>query len=473
MATTDSGAPPVRRASPEPTSYARLGPAFTLRPHGTPALALTPNAGSQRHSPSLAPSPARSFVPHRHVVDQILDQLYPLPASEAATLRSASEKLQRLRDLHTDCRLHERQLHATHLALLSEHAVFAEKLLQVRRYCAARLNDADTPAADRHFLASMLQLAANVDAGGELVPSPARVHLQSMLADFNRDGFVVLDRVVPPTLLEALLAELNAIKAAAEAEASSSAESGGWDAKSSGAAQDACTFAFARDKDGALSQPVRLHKAQGVALRSERVQELLRLPELVKTAADLVHSGIALGVDAPPERREVDVFGTKFFPVEAGSVGSVSWHDDNYYFGTERSHTVSCAVYLRDIDARSACLRVVPGSHRDATVGSSRAHLYTPSPQQHGEYIDESIIATGELARDASGAARAAVDVPVAAGTAVLFDANLLHAVHPNSVVGGPPSERVAFHYIPGDLDTGFRGTSFARGRFADRHRVC
>ena len=111
-------------------------------------------------------------MPRRHVVDQILDQLYPLPASEAATLRGASEKLQRLRGLHTDCRLHERQLHATHLALLSEHAVFAEKLLQVRRYCAARLNDADTPAADRHFLASMLQLAANVDAGGELVPSP-------------------------------------------------------------------------------------------------------------------------------------------------------------------------------------------------------------------------------------------------------------------------------------------------------------
>lgn len=106
----------------------------------------------------------------RHVVDQILDQLDSLPTSEAETLRGASEKLQRLRDLHTDCRVHERQLRATHLALLSEHAVFAEKLLQVRRYCAARLNDADTATADRHFLASMLQLAANVDAGGELVP---------------------------------------------------------------------------------------------------------------------------------------------------------------------------------------------------------------------------------------------------------------------------------------------------------------
>ena len=36
-----------------------------------------------------------------------------------------------------------------------------------------------------------------------------------------------------------------------------------------------------------------------------------------------------------------------------------------------------------------------------------------------------------------------------------------------------PTSERVAFHYIPGDLDSDFRGTSFARGKFADRHLAC
>ena len=76
------------------------------------------------------------------------------------------------------------------------------------------------------------------------------------------------------------------------------------------------------------------------------------------------------------------------------------------------------------------------------------------------------------LSTDATGATRAPVDVAVNAGTAVLFDANLLHCAHANSVVGGPPSERVAFHFIPGDLDTGFRDTSFARGKFADRHTV-
>lgn len=64
---------------------------------------------------------------------------------------------------------------------------------------------------------------------------------------------------------------------------------------------------------------------------------------------------------------------------------------------------------------------------------------------------------------------RAPVDLRVLEGSAVLFDANLLHATYPNA--SAVSSERVAFHYIPAELDaTGFRGTSFARGKFADRH---
>ena len=165
-----------------------------------------------------------------------------------------------------------------------------------------------------------------------------------------------------------------------EAEAASSESA--WDAKASGADPSSCTFAFAKDADGQLVQPVSMHKAQGIGLRSGRVLELLRLPELALAASALVRRGLEpLPSDAPRERLEVDAFGTKFFPVVAGSVGSVAWHDDNYYFGTERSHTISCAVYLREIDAQSGCLRVVAGSHKDAEVGAGRAHLYTPSAQ--------------------------------------------------------------------------------------------
>ena len=64
------------------------------------------------------------------------------------------------------------------------------------------------------------------------------------------------------------------------------------------------------------------------------------------------------------------------------------------------------------------------------------------------------------------------LQVEVPPGTAVLFDANLLHAVRPNNAPDGQPSERVAFHFIPGSHGSEFRGTSFARGDFADRHLV-
>jgi hypothetical protein len=204
------------------------------------------------------------------------------------------------------------------------------------------------------------------------------------------------------------------------------------------------------------------------------VLELLRYPAIATAAATLVRRALpSSGSSASPERLEVDAFGTKYFPVRAGTPGSVSWHDDNYYFGTTRSDTISCVVYLRSIDVDSGCLRVLPGSHRDDAVGSARAAFYQPAPQQHGEYIPEETITSSKLAVGKDGSPRTPLDVPVAAGSAVLFDANLLHAVHANRLErdgGLPASERVAFHFIPGDLDTGFRGTSFARGAFADRH---
>eukprot|EP01062_Namystynia_karyoxenos_P071273 TRINITY_DN6671_c0_g1_i2.p2 TRINITY_DN6671_c0_g1~~TRINITY_DN6671_c0_g1_i2.p2 ORF type:complete len:344 (+),score=128.74 TRINITY_DN6671_c0_g1_i2:85-1032(+) len=292
------------------------------------------------------------------------------------------------------------------------------------------------------------------------------------VSKFERDGFLVLPSVLPPEQLGALLSELHSIKSDVEQKEEQAAD-GAWDERGSGADAARCTFALTRDAQGRLLRPARMHKAQGIALRSRRVLELLRSPGLALPAAALVRRGLGdPGAGTPRERLEVDAFGTKFFPVERGSPGSVSWHDDNYYFGTVRSHTVSCAVYLRSIDAASGCLRVVPGSHRDAAVGSERAQHYLPSPQQHGEYIPDEAVVSGPLSRGPSGEPRSPVDVAVPAGSAVLFDANLLHCAHPNT--RETPSERVAFHYIPGDLDSGFRGTSFARGRFADRHlAVC
>ena len=127
---------------------------------------------------------------------------------------------------------------------------------------------------------------------------------------------------------------------------------------------------------------------------------------------------------------------------------------------------------MRGTLCRRGNLRVVPGSHHDQRVGSQRSEHYKPSIQQNGEFIPEAVVTSDELSVGPEGAKRVPLEVEVPAGTAVLFDANLLHAVRPNDAIDSQPSERVAFHYIPGDLDTGFRGTSFARCTFADRYLV-
>ena len=93
------------------------------------------------------------------VVDEVADNVGTLSEHDAGALRGPVEKIERLRDLHTSCTPHERQLRATHLALLTEHYLFADKLLQVRRYCAAHLQDPALPEADRRFLLSLQQLS--------------------------------------------------------------------------------------------------------------------------------------------------------------------------------------------------------------------------------------------------------------------------------------------------------------------------
>lgn len=295
----------------------------------------------------------------------------------------------------------------------------------------------------------------------------------AQLQAFDRDGFLVLRGAIPPEVVREHLAALEAVAAAAERDAEGgSGDGGAWDGAESGADSRQCTFAFERAKDGGLRRPARMHKAQGIALRLPKVLELVRRPDVALAAAALA-GRCAGGADPETsrERHELDVFGTKYFPVKPGSPGSVSWHDDNYYFGTTRSHTISCVFYLRGTENGQGALKVVPGSHRSAEVGYERARHYRTLVEQHGEYIPEEVISSGDLGRGTDGSALPVAILPVPSGSVVMFDANLLHSVQPN-LSTDTPSERVACHFIPGDLDTGFRGTSFRRGHFADRHLI-
>ena len=107
------------------------------------------------------------------VVDEVAENVGTLSEADAEALRGPAEKIQRLRDLHSSCMPHERQLRATHLALLTEHYLCSDKLLQLKRHCSVHLQDPALPEADRQLLLSLQQLTASLDKPSADAPQSA------------------------------------------------------------------------------------------------------------------------------------------------------------------------------------------------------------------------------------------------------------------------------------------------------------
>ena len=194
-------------------------------------------------------------------------------------------------------------------------------------------------------------------------------------------------------------------------------------------------FSLAPDAEG-KPIPGLLHKVQGVCVVDGRVLELARDPGIVDAVESLIGG-------------DIDVFGTKFFPMQFAGATSTGWHQDNYYFGTQSDRVVSCAIYLEPMTRENGCLQVVPRSH---LAGSIAEHRGGEGVYAHGAWSDV--------------AEEDAVDILCPPGSVVLFSANLLHGARPN--LTGRPSYRTAWHYIPADLDL----PMFPRGVYEDRHLV-
>src|SRR5438552_12262723 len=105
----------------------------------------------------------------------------------------------------------------------------------------------------------------------------------------------------------------------------------------------------------------------------------------------------------------IDVFGTKFYPMLVRGATSTGWHQDNHYFGTNSDRVVSCAIYLEETDRENGCLSVVPRSHR---TGELVGHQAGAGIYAHGAWTDVD--------------ERQPVDVICPPGTVVPFSANLL-----------------------------------------------
>lgn len=236
---------------------------------------------------------------------------------------------------------------------------------------------------------------------------------------FRDEGYLVLARAIPQALLRRSLELLDEL---VERSREMAAPQGG--------------FQLAPDAEG-RPIPGLLHKIQGVCVEDPGLLELVRAAPIVDRVAALLGP-------------ELDVFGTKFYPMSTPGATSTGWHQDNHYFGTNSDRVVSCAVYLHETGIDNGCLRVVPGSHR---TGELVTHERGTGTYAHGSWTDVE--------------ESQAVDVVCPPGTVVLFSANLLHGARPNR--SGRPSYRTAWHYIPADIDLPL----FPRGTYQDRWVVC
>ncbi|MCH8291027.1 phytanoyl-CoA dioxygenase family protein [Candidatus Poribacteria bacterium] len=178
-----------------------------------------------------------------------------------------------------------------------------------------------------------------------------------------------------------------------------------------------------------------LHKIQGVCVVEPRILSLAKEPEILARIEALIG-------------KNIDVFGTKFFPKLPNGGTSVNWHQDNFYFGTNTSQIVSCGIYLQDADAENGCLRIVPKSHTAQVIAEHHRNAKT--------YGSWTVVDDSE-----------AVDVSVLAGSVVLFSANLLHGSYDNRSTRSRYS--TAWHYTPAELAL----ERFPRGGYKDRHIVC
>jgi phytanoyl-CoA hydroxylase len=241
---------------------------------------------------------------------------------------------------------------------------------------------------------------------------------EALQEQFQQDGYLIFDGLLPAEIREKYLAIFGELVTQSHAMTTS---------------QDGFELAPDENKQ---PRPGVLHKVQGVCVVDNRVLGLAAEPLITTRVAALINE-------------KLDVFGTKFFPMQVKGARSTGWHQDNHYFGTNSHRVISCAIYLEDTNTENGCLRVLPGSHK---TGELVAHESGEGIDAHGQWaqVDEN----------------RAVDVVCSAGTVVLFSANLLHGARFNN--SDKTSYRTAWHYLPQDLDL----EQFPYGIYKDRHRL-
>ena len=146
-------------------------------------------------------------------------------------------------------------------------------------------------------------------------------------------------------------------------------------------------------------------KMHGACETVPAFHDLASHPRLIREARNLL-----------PFEDEMDIYISKFFPMEPNATSTLM-HQDNYYFNSDRSRVISCAVYLQDTTKENGCLRVVESSHKVGIFPHTLDHS-----DGMATWIDENQLKDYKI-----------IDLNFSAPYAVFFDINLVHGCYINN----------------------------------------
>jgi ectoine hydroxylase-related dioxygenase (phytanoyl-CoA dioxygenase family) len=164
---------------------------------------------------------------------------------------------------------------------------------------------------------------------------PFRTLTAEQVAQFDREGFVVVPDVVAPDDLAAIVEEIDGFEAGVEA--------------------------FLRNEDGerfSIAEAGAITFTTHLVAKSPRLAAFARAPFFTGVCADLVGPDVNLYWDQAVYKKPEK---PRRFP----------WHQDNGYAYVEPQQYLTCWVALTDATAENGCPQVAPGLHRRGTLRHS------------------------------------------------------------------------------------------------------
>lgn len=186
----------------------------------------------------------------------------------------------------------------------------------------------------------------------------------------------------------------------------------------------------AYNQDGFVSPIDLMSEDEALGLRQELEDAEARWPEAFDGASRnnahlnftfldrIVHDNRLLDAVEDLIGSNISVYGTVLFIKEPGTVGHVSWHQDGTYMGLAPLTGVTAWIALSHSNEESGCMRMMPGTHRDAI-------------QPHSDTFGETNILTrGQTIENVDESQ--AVDLELRPGQMSFHHMRTIHSSQPN-----------------------------------------